>query len=226
MGSGDRRNGGAWACGCRKPCGRGREPCGARSRRAARRGRHPQIPLWRRYDQYCRRPVVPNRHRSHDGRPPGTPRRDRHPRQQRRGPPLCRGGEFLAGTMGRGAGGQSVRALPPRASCFARHEAARLWPYHQHGLDLFDAGGCGTDRLRHHENRDHRHDARHCHRNGNDEYHLQCAVSGHAADAGHPVEDRNRGRTGMAAPSTRPRGNIWRRVSRADGSSRRKASAP
>ena len=26
-------------------------------------------------------------------------------------------GEFLAGTMGRGAGGQSVRALPPRASC-------------------------------------------------------------------------------------------------------------
>src|SRR6185312_15255353 len=75
-------------------------------------------------------------------------------------------------------------------------EAAWLWPYHQPGLDLFDAGGRGTDRLRHHENRDHRHDARHCHRDSSDKYHLQCAVPGYAADAGHPVEDRDSGCTG------------------------------
>ena len=45
----------------------------------------------------------------------------------------------------------TVRAVPSRASGAAGHEAAQLWPHHQHGLDLFDACRRRADRLRHHQ---------------------------------------------------------------------------
>ena len=186
----------------------------------------PQIPLRRRHDRHRRRPVAARRHRSHDGRL--LARLDgidilvnnavvRHFSPVENFSPE-RWDEALA-----------VNLSAPFhlvASCFASHEAARLWPDHQHGLDLFDAAVAeridyvttktaiiGMTRAVAIETATTESPAMRCAR-------ARCRR--------RPSRRRShdRGRTGWPLHRRGDAANIWRPVSRADGSSPPKASAP
>ena len=157
----------------------------------------PHIPLWRRRDQHCRRPVATRRHRGHDGATSWHASTGSTSSSTTRWsgilPPVEnfspeRWDEALAVNLS--APFHLIRlALPAMkrrgfgriinmASIYSTRAVADRIDYVTTKTAIV-----GMTRAIAIET-------------ANDEYHLQCAVPGHAADAGHPVEDRNRGRAG------------------------------